>query len=133
MIHIATSTQLLDCISTYIVCELVIDGNATFCVIFKVISNNQILVYFVWIKQKKCIVFSSPCQRQCELLPSLGIRPSLSVNKSYFNLLLQNHWTNMNQTWQEWFLGGPLSELHPRGPPSIQDGHLIKIGNILNA
>ena len=47
------------------------DGNATFCVIFKVISKNQILVYFVWTKQKKCIVFSSPCQRQCELLSSL--------------------------------------------------------------
>ena len=32
-------------------------------------------------------IFSSPCQRQCELLPSLGVcRPS-SINLSHFNLL----------------------------------------------
>ena len=34
-------------------------------------------------------VFSSPCQRQCELLPSLGVRCPSSVNFSHFNLL---HW-----------------------------------------
>ena len=33
-------------------------------------------------------VFSSPCQRQCELFPSLGVRRLSSVNFSYFNLLL---------------------------------------------
>ena len=33
-------------------------------------------------------IFSSPCQRQCELLPSLGIRRLSSVNFSHFNLLL---------------------------------------------
>jgi hypothetical protein len=33
-------------------------------------------------------VFSSPCQRQWELLPSLGVRRLLSVNFSHFNLLL---------------------------------------------
>jgi hypothetical protein len=32
--------------------------------------------------------FSSPCQRQSELLPSLGVRRPLSVNFSHFNLLL---------------------------------------------
>ena len=30
----------------------------------------------------------SPCQRQCELLPSLGVRRLSSVNVSHFNLLL---------------------------------------------
>jgi hypothetical protein len=35
-------------------------------------------------------VFSSPCQRQCELLPSLGVRCLSSVNFSHFNLLLWN-------------------------------------------
>ena len=30
---------------------------------------------------------SSPCQRQCELFPSLGV-PRPSVNFSHFNLLL---------------------------------------------
>jgi hypothetical protein len=32
--------------------------------------------------QVKKILFSSPCQRQCELLPSLGIRRLSSVNFS---------------------------------------------------
>jgi hypothetical protein len=36
------------------------------------------------------IIISSPCQRQCELLPSLGIRRLSFVNFSYFNLLLWN-------------------------------------------
>jgi hypothetical protein len=36
------------------------------------------------------IVFSSPCQRQCELLPSLGVRCLSSINFSHFNLLLGN-------------------------------------------
>jgi hypothetical protein len=31
-------------------------------------------------------IISSPCQRQCELLPSLGVRRPLSVNFSHFNL-----------------------------------------------
>ena len=38
-------------------------------------------------------IFSSPCQRQCELLPSLGVRRLSSVNFSHFNLLLcQMNW-----------------------------------------
>jgi hypothetical protein len=35
-------------------------------------------------------LFNSACQRQCELLPSLGVRSMLSVNFSHFNLLLWN-------------------------------------------
>jgi hypothetical protein len=31
-------------------------------------------------------IFSSPCQRQCELLPSLGVHRLSSVNFSHFNL-----------------------------------------------
>jgi hypothetical protein len=34
------------------------------------------------------ILFSKPCQRQYELLPSLGVRRLSSVNFSDFNLLL---------------------------------------------
>jgi hypothetical protein len=53
-----------------------------------------------WINsmQVKKILFSSPCQRQCELLPSLGVRRLLSVNFSHFNLFLWNSakWT---ETW----------------------------------
>jgi hypothetical protein len=36
------------------------------------------------------LIFSSPCQRQGELLPSLGVRRLSSVNFSHFNLLLWN-------------------------------------------
>jgi hypothetical protein len=39
-----------------------------------------------WVKD----FFSSPCQRQGELLPSLGVRQPSSVNFSHFNLLLWN-------------------------------------------
>jgi hypothetical protein len=38
----------------------------------------------------KIKLISSPCQRQCELLPSLGVRCLSSVNFSHFNLLLWN-------------------------------------------
>ena len=47
----------------------------------------------------------------------LSVRPSvrlfvrLSVNFSYFRLLLQNHWANFNQTWQKASLGGGDSSL----------------------
>jgi hypothetical protein len=43
--------------------------------------------------------FSSPCQRQCELLPSLGIR---RLNFSHFNLLFWNPSAirNKNCLWQ---------------------------------
>jgi hypothetical protein len=33
-------------------------------------------------------IFSSPCQKQSELLPSLGVRRLSSINFSHFNLLL---------------------------------------------
>ena len=39
------------------------------------------------------------------------------------NLLLWNHWANLNQTLLKWSLGGPLSKLCPSAPSFIQDGH----------
>ena len=45
------------------------------------------------------IIFSSPCQRQCELLPSLGVRRLSSVNFSHFNLLLWNPSAKWSETW----------------------------------
>ena len=68
-------------------------------------------------------VFSSPGQRPCELLPSLGIRRPYIVN---FNLLIRNHWANGNQTLVEWSLGGPPWKLCPVIPTSNQDGHQAK-------
>ena len=69
-------------------------------------------------------LFSSPGQRPCELLPSIGVRrhPSVHCKLSHLNLLLWNLWTELNQTWQGWSLGGSLSNLCPTAPPSIQDG-----------
>jgi hypothetical protein len=68
-------------------------------------------------------VFSSPGQRPCELLPSLGVHPSVVRHKlSHLNLLLWNPWTKLTQTWQGWSLGGSLSKLCPTDSPSIQVG-----------
>jgi hypothetical protein len=58
-------------------------------------------------------LFISPCQRQCELSPSLGVRrPSsvvrrlLSVNFSHFNLLL---WKPLSQVnWEKNFKNQPI-------------------------
>ena len=44
-------------------------------------------------------VFSSPCQRQCELLPSLGVHRLSSVNFSHFNLFLWNPSAKWTETW----------------------------------
>ena len=43
--------------------------------------------------------------------PSVRLSVLLSVNFSHFYLLLQNHWTNYNQTWHKAFLGKGDSKL----------------------
>ena len=45
------------------------------------------------------VIFSSPCQRQCEFLPSLGIRHLSSVNFSHFNLLPWNRLAKWTEMW----------------------------------
>ena len=68
-------------------------------------------------------IFSSPGQRPCELLPSLGgRRPSVRRKLSHLNLLLWHRWTKLYLTWKGWSLGGSLSKLCPKVPPSIPDG-----------
>ena len=37
--------------------------------------------------------------------------PSCVVNNFFKHLLLPNRWANLDQTWQEWSLGGPLQNL----------------------
>ena len=44
-------------------------------------------------------IFSSPCQRQCELLPSIGVRRLVSIIFSHFNLLLWNLSAKWTETW----------------------------------
>ena len=55
--------------------------------------------YTMYVMGIYCGVFSSPCQRQCELLPSLGIRRLSSVNFSHFNLLFWNPSAKWTETW----------------------------------
>ena len=37
--------------------------------------------------------------------------PSCVINNFFKHLLLQNRWANLDQTWQECSLGGPLQKL----------------------
>ena len=108
----------------------------SFNFLIPILLLKQIIIYSLS-KKKACfsynpllksfnIIFSSPGHRPCELLPSLGICPSVRLSVvcrklSHLNLLLWNPWTELNQTWQGWSLGGSLSKLCPTVPPSIQD------------
>ena len=63
-----------------------------------------------------------------ELFSSLGVRrPSLSVvigvNILHFELLLENHWMEWNQTWHECSLWGADQELLLFSRSIIQDGY----------
>ena len=69
--------------------------NTRYCLI-EVVTKAGFTVY-VWLISRErerererddFAIFSSPCQRQCDLLPSLGIRRLSSINFSHFNLLL---------------------------------------------
>lgn len=42
---------------------------------------------------------------------SLTITLRLSVNFSHFEFLLENHWTESNQTWWQWSWQGPFQVL----------------------
>ena len=53
--------------------------------------------------------FSSLGHRPCELLSWVVVHPSVSF--SHLNLLLWNHWTELNQTCQKCSLDGPLPDL----------------------
>ena len=71
-----------------------------------------------------------------ELLPSIGIRrPSVNFLK---NLLLWNHWANLNQTWPESSLGVPFKIIsddpvdQPSWPPYLLIEHRGKINKKIN-
>ena len=55
-------------------------------------------------------IISSPGHRPYELLSWVSVRRP-SVNFSHLNLLLWNHWTELNQTCQKCSLDGPLPDL----------------------
>ena len=89
-----------------------------------------LLIYIIYHGSviKKTYIFSSPeLKAQVSfsdhlssvvcLSVSLSVR--LSVNFSHFHLLLQNHWTNFNQTWHKAFLGEGDSSLFKWSAPPI--------------
>ena len=51
-------------------------------------------------------------------LSSVVRRASRVVNNIFKHLLLPNRWANLDQTWQECFLGGPLQKLIAEFDPS---------------
>ena len=88
------------------------------CSDFYPLSNqiNLFMVINIWGILIK-ILFSSPCQRQCELLPSLGVRRLSSINFSHFNLLLWNPPSQM-----KWNLVGSIY-----GRSSLKIAHFVPI------
>ena len=75
-------------------------------------SNVMFLVHLSW--RLKCTIVITCC-------PSSVIRPSV-VNFSHFQLLLWNHWTEFNKTWQEARYQRPLPSLCFSGQSEKQDG-----------
>ena len=93
------------------------------CICTKCMLRVSILLLFLqifdWIMKLfwQCGIFNSPCQRQSELLPSLGVRRLSSVDFSHFNLLLLNPLSHMN-----WNLVGRIY-----GRSSIKITHFVPI------
>ena len=91
-------------------------GNETFIVLidFNDISNHEtrmldMYIYIMIFQDEGQCVFSLPGPKGhvsfCHHFASV------SVNFSYFHLLLWNHWTDLDQTWQKCSLGGLPSDL----------------------
>jgi hypothetical protein len=51
---------------------------------------------------------------------------------SHLNLLLWNHWTKLNQTWQGWSLGGSLSKLCLTASPPFKMAAVTKNRHFFN-
>jgi hypothetical protein len=91
-------------------------GNETFIVLidFNDISNHEtrmldMYIYILIFQDEGQCVFSLPGPKGhvnfCHHFASV------SVNFSYFHLILWNHWTDLDQTWQKCSLGGLPSDL----------------------
>ena len=76
--------------------------------------------FLVHLSQRlKCTIVITRCPSSVRL--SSVVRPSV-VNFSYFQLLLWNHWTEFNETWQEARSQCPLPSLCFSGRSEKQDG-----------
>ena len=86
---------------------------------------NNIVIIWGW------SLFSAPepkaqvhyCDHALSVIRRLSsVRPSSVVNFSHFQLLLWNHWTEFNETWQEARTQHPLPSLCFSGRSEKQDG-----------
>ena len=81
-----------------------------------------------WLRWKSLrpFIFSAPEPKAqvhyCDHMLSVVCRPSSVVNFSHFWLLLWNHWTEFNETWQEARAQHPLPSLCFSGRSEKQDG-----------
>ena len=90
-------------------CDYRFGNTFTFC------TDNLFVVHYICVNwHDKCdffYLFSSPGPKGrvsfCHHFASVVV----SVNFSYLHLLLWNHWTDLDQTWQKCSLGGPLPDL----------------------
>ena len=96
--------------------------------------NNCFFIYFLqWFfsspELKAQVSFSY--RLSSVVCPSVRSSVCLSVNFSYFQLLLKNHWANFNQTWHKASLGKRDSSLlkneRPRPFPRGDNKEIVKI------
>ena len=69
----------------------------------------------------RCTIVITRCPSSIRPSVCLSVRPSV-VNFSHFRLLLWNHWTEFNETWQEARTQHPLPSLCFLGRSEKQDG-----------
>ena len=91
------------------------DNDINLSYLYVDLSDNFVAICMA--KTGKEPVFSSPeLKAQVSFSDHLSsvVCPSvrLSVNFSYFRLLLQNHWANFNQTWHKASMGGGDSSFY---------------------
>ena len=87
---------------------------------------------FILSDPSSCVI-SSPGQRPCELLPSLGVRLSVVRRKlSHFNLLLWNPWTELTKPGRDGPWVGPFQNCVQQPRPLFKMAAATKNRNFFN-
>ena len=106
-------------------CYSILQRNLTFSLLTWLGSLIFLFYLLVRITNFLWVVFSAPEPKAqvhyCDHALSV-VRPSSVVNFSHFQLLLWNHWTEFNETWQEARYQRPLPSLCFSGRSEKQDG-----------